>query len=148
MWTRDNLDILRGLNSESIDLVYADPTSGPMPGTTVGGPTDLRQSVRGERVETGAQVARRSRRAGTTPCGHPPRDVESERGQRVRRSHVPMSDTLKQEYQEKLGKDFGTVLYEIRNDWLTALVRLKEYRVLFSDHDAVKLLNAAGAAFM
>ena len=59
-----------------------------------------------------------------------------------------MSDTLKQEYQEKLGKDFGTVLYEIRNDWLTALVRLKEYRVLFSDHDAVKLLNAAGAAFM
>ena len=59
-----------------------------------------------------------------------------------------MSDTLKQEYQEKLGEDFGTVLYEIRNDWLTALVRLKEYRVLFSDHDAVKLLNAAGAAFM
>ena len=25
MWTPDNLDILRGLNSESIDLVYADP---------------------------------------------------------------------------------------------------------------------------
>ena len=25
MWTGDNLDILRGLNSESIDLVYADP---------------------------------------------------------------------------------------------------------------------------
>ncbi len=25
MWTRDNLEILRGLNSESIDLVYADP---------------------------------------------------------------------------------------------------------------------------
>ena len=25
MWTQDNLDILRGLNSESIDLVYADP---------------------------------------------------------------------------------------------------------------------------
>ena len=25
MWTRDNLDILRGLNSESIDLIYADP---------------------------------------------------------------------------------------------------------------------------
>ena len=25
MWTRDNLDVLRGLNSESIDLVYADP---------------------------------------------------------------------------------------------------------------------------
>ena len=25
MWTRDNLDVLRGVNSESIDLVYADP---------------------------------------------------------------------------------------------------------------------------
>ena len=25
MWTKDNLDVLRGLNSESIDLVYADP---------------------------------------------------------------------------------------------------------------------------
>ena len=25
MWTRDNLEVLRGLNSESIDLVYADP---------------------------------------------------------------------------------------------------------------------------
>ena len=25
MWTRDNLDVLRGLNSESIDIVYADP---------------------------------------------------------------------------------------------------------------------------
>ena len=59
-----------------------------------------------------------------------------------------MIDTLKQEYQEKLGEEFGTVLYEIRNDWLTGLVRLKEYRVLFSDHDAVKLLNAAGGAFM
>ena len=25
MWTRDNLDVLRGLNSASVDLVYADP---------------------------------------------------------------------------------------------------------------------------
>ena len=25
MWTRDNLDVLRGLNSERIDLIYADP---------------------------------------------------------------------------------------------------------------------------
>ena len=25
MWTRENLDVLRGLNSNSIDLVYADP---------------------------------------------------------------------------------------------------------------------------
>ena len=59
-----------------------------------------------------------------------------------------MSEALKHEYQEKLGEDFGTVLYEVRNDWLTGLVRLKEYRVLFSSYDAVKLLNAAGGAFM
>ena len=25
MWTGDNLDILRGLNSESVDLIYLDP---------------------------------------------------------------------------------------------------------------------------
>ena len=25
MWTRDNLDVLRGLNRKSIDLIYADP---------------------------------------------------------------------------------------------------------------------------
>ena len=25
MWTRDNLDVLRGLNSDSVDLIYADP---------------------------------------------------------------------------------------------------------------------------
>ena len=27
MWTRDNLNVLRGLNSESVDLVYADPAA-------------------------------------------------------------------------------------------------------------------------
>ena len=59
-----------------------------------------------------------------------------------------MSEAAKREYQEKLGEDFGSVLYEIRNDWLTGLVRLKEYRVIFTDHEAVKLLNAAGGAFM
>ena len=59
-----------------------------------------------------------------------------------------MCEPVKREYLEKLGYDFGTVLYEIRNDWLTGLVRLKEYRVLFSDRDAVKLLNAAGGGFM
>lgn len=59
-----------------------------------------------------------------------------------------MSDPLKQEYQEKLrDEEFGTVLYEVRNDWLTGLVRLREYRVLF-DQDEIKRLNAAGGAFM
>ena len=59
-----------------------------------------------------------------------------------------MSEAEKKEYQQKLGEDFGTVLYEVRNDWLTGLVRLKEYRALFTDHDTVQLLNAAGGAFM
>ncbi|MCY4029881.1 MAG: hypothetical protein OXH75_26640 [Acidobacteria bacterium] len=57
------------------------------------------------------------------------------------------SETEKREYQKKLGEDFGTILYELRNDWLTGLVRLKEYRVLFTDREAVGLLNAAGGAF-
>ena len=25
LWTGDNLDILRGMNSESVDLIYLDP---------------------------------------------------------------------------------------------------------------------------
>ena len=43
MWTRDNLDVLRGLNSERIDLVYADPPfnsnknyEGPIGGKSAG----------------------------------------------------------------------------------------------------------------
>ena len=59
-----------------------------------------------------------------------------------------MSEAIKQEYKEKLGEEFGTVFYEIWNDWASGLVRLKEYRVLFSDQETVKLLNAAGGAFM
>lgn len=59
-----------------------------------------------------------------------------------------MADGIKQEYQEKLGEEFGDVLYELRSDWLTGLVRLKEYRVLFGDRDTVGLLNAVGGAFM
>ena len=25
LWTGDNLDIMRGMNSDSVDLIYADP---------------------------------------------------------------------------------------------------------------------------
>ena len=46
---------------------------------------------------------------------------------------------IKQKYQDKLGEDFGAIFYGVWNDWLTGLLRLKEYRVLFTDHDAVKL---------
>ena len=59
-----------------------------------------------------------------------------------------MSDSEKREYQVKLGQEFGAVFYGVRNDWLDGLVRLKEYRVLFADPDAVKLLNALGGSFM
>ena len=60
-----------------------------------------------------------------------------------------MSEALKREYQEKLGQDFGAVFYGVWNDWLDGLVRLKEYRVLFGDPAAVKLLNAiSGGGFM
>ena len=65
------------------------------------------------------------------------------------RRRFQMGEKVKQEYQEKLGSDFGAVFYGIRNDWLTGLLRLKEYRVLFTDHDAVKLLNSvSGGGFM
>ena len=46
---------------------------------------------------------------------------------------IDMSETVKREYQEKLGQDFGTVFYGVWNDWLNGLVRLKEYRALFTD---------------
>lgn len=59
-----------------------------------------------------------------------------------------MSEAVKREYQDKLGKEFGSVLYEIWNDWASGVVRLKEYRVLFSDQETVKLLNAASGTFM
>ena len=73
---------------------------------------------------------------------------ESESEQEAVRRHIPVSEAVKQEYQKKLGDEFGAVFYEISNDWASALVRLKEYRVLFSDQETVKLLNAAGGAFM
>ena len=34
MWTGDNLDLMRGMNSESVDLIYLDPpfnSNGPFP---------------------------------------------------------------------------------------------------------------------
>ena len=56
-----------------------------------------------------------------------------------------MIEAIKHEYQNKLGEEFGAVFYGVRNDWLNALTRFKEYRVLFTDHDTVKLLNAIGS---
>ena len=60
-----------------------------------------------------------------------------------------MSKTVKREYQDKLGENFGAVFHGVWNDWLIGLTRLKEYRVLFTDHDVVKLLNSvSGGDFM
>ena len=56
-----------------------------------------------------------------------------------------MVEAIKREYQDKLGEEFGAVFYGVRNDWLNALTRFKEYRVLFTDHETVKLLNAVGS---
>ena len=60
-----------------------------------------------------------------------------------------MSDAVKSEYQERLGEAFGAVFYGVWTHWLDGLVRLKEYRVLFTDRDAVDLLNRlSGGGFM
>ena len=65
--------------------------------------------------------------------GEPPRPHE----QRTTRSHVPRREGLKQEYQEKLGEDFGTVFYEVRS-------RLAETGFV----EIVRLDGAEVAAFM
>ena len=37
-----------------------------------------------------------------------------------------MSDELKRDYQEKLGKKFGTIFNGVSYDWANGLVRLNE----------------------
>ena len=60
-----------------------------------------------------------------------------------------MSDTVKQEYQDKLGAEFGAVFCGLRNDWASGLVRANEFRELFSNAERVKLLNAiSGGGFL
>ena len=60
-----------------------------------------------------------------------------------------MSDTVKQEYQDKLGAEFGAVFSGLRNDWASGLVRSNEFRELFSNADRVELLNAiSGGGFL
>ena len=56
-----------------------------------------------------------------------------------------MSEKEKREYQDKLGEKLGAVFYGVQNDWLTALIRLREYRLLFTDPNAVKLLNSVSS---
>ena len=62
---------------------------------------------------------------------------------------LEMSDTVRQEYQDKLGAKFGAVFCDLRNDWASGLVRANEFRELFSNAERVELLNAiSGGGFL
>ena len=62
---------------------------------------------------------------------------------------LEMSDTVEQEYQGKLGAEFGAVFNGLRNDWATGLVRFNEFRELFSKAQQVELLNSiSGGGFI
>ena len=62
---------------------------------------------------------------------------------------IEMSDKAKKEYQKELGEEFGAVFHGLWNDWALALMRLQEYRELFSNSKHVELLNAiSGRAFL
>ena len=44
-----------------------------------------------------------------------------------------MSDELKRDYQEKLGKKFGAIFHAVLDDRANGFFRLNEYRALFGD---------------
>ncbi len=57
-------------------------------------------------------------------------------------------ETLLQRYQAQLGTKFGAAFYGLYNDWALSLMRLNEFRELFSREENVSLLNAiAGGSF-
>ena len=47
IWTGDNLDILRGMNSECVDLIYLDPPFKLQPSSGLRGPGGQRGGGRG-----------------------------------------------------------------------------------------------------
>ena len=53
-----------------------------------------------------------------------------------------MTNNVKQEYQDALGQRFGAVYHGLWSNWAWALMRLQEFRELFSDATRVELLNA------
>ena len=59
-----------------------------------------------------------------------------------------MSDELKRDYQEKLGKKFGAIFNGVSYDWANGLVRLNEYRALFGDQDNIEFINTFSGPFM
>lgn len=67
----------------------------------------------------------------------------------TKQRRIEMSDKTKQEYQKKLGEEFGPVFHGLWKDWALALMRMQEYKELFSNTEHVKLLNAiSGGAFL
>ena len=60
-----------------------------------------------------------------------------------------MNDTVRREHQDKLGEEFGTVYHGLWNDWAWGLLRIQEFRELFSRVTHVELLNAVtGGGFL
>ena len=60
-----------------------------------------------------------------------------------------MNDTVRREHQDKLGEEFGTVYHGLWNDWAWGLLRIQEFRELFSSVTHVELLNAVtGGGFL
>ena len=60
-----------------------------------------------------------------------------------------MSDTVRQEYEDKLGAEFGAVFHGLWNDWAWGLMRANEFRELFGSAENVGLLNAiSGGGFI
>ena len=51
------------------------------------------------------------------------------------------SNEEKRHYQDELGEEFGTAFYELWCEWVWGLLRLNEYRTLFSRSEDVRLLN-------
>ena len=53
-----------------------------------------------------------------------------------------------EQYKSQLGNEFGAAFHGLSNEWTWALLRLNEFRELFSREEDVALLNAlAGGAF-
>ena len=58
------------------------------------------------------------------------------------------SEVLRQRYQAQLGTDFGAASHGLRNGWAWGLMRVNEFRDLFSRAEDVELLNAiTGSGF-
>ena len=58
-----------------------------------------------------------------------------------------MSDELKRDHQEKLGKKFGAIFHGVSCDWANGLVRLNEYKALF-DPAHIKFVSTFSGPFM